>query len=496
MTFALETAKSPEKLRRVAIDPVSRVEGHGKVTILLDDDNKVHQVRLHIVEFRGFEKFIQGRPYWEVPVMVQRLCGICPVSHHLAASKALDMMLGIKQLTPTAEKIRRLMHAGQILQSHALHFFHLSSPDLLFGFGSDVAARNIVGVVAAHPEIAKKGVLLRKYGQEVIRMTAGKRVHGTGSVPGGVNKSLSADERAELLKDAYQMVAWSRDAVALIRGLFEQNLAEYNAFGRFRSAGMCLVRADGAMDLYHGGLRAKDIDGKTLFDHFDYGRYWDVIAEDVKPWSYMKFPFFKSLGADDGSYRVGPLSRVTLCANIPTPLADKAREEFLAFDGGSAAGATLGYHWARMIEMLHAAETIKDLLHDDDITGSDLMAGGERQERGVGVIEAPRGTLIHHYRVDGNDQVIRANLIVSTTHNNQAMNTAVREVAKQYLDGREVTEGLLNHIEIAIRAFDPCLSCATHALGQMPLEVAIVDAGGTVIDSATRDQRGLTHHIP
>ena len=491
MSFELETAIAPETLRRVAIDPVSRVEGHGKVTILLDADNKVHQVRLHIVEFRGFEKFIQGRPYWEVPVMVQRLCGICPVSHHLAASKALDMILGVKQLTPTAEKIRRLMHAGQILQSHALHFFHLSSPDLLFGFGSAVAARNIVGVVAAHPDIARKGVLLRKYGQEVIRMTAGKRVHGTGSVPGGVNKSLSAEERAELLKDAYQMVAWSRDAIAIIRGLFEQNLAEYNAFGRFRSAGMCLVRADGAMDLYHGGLRARDIDGKTLFDHFNCGRYWDVIAEDVKPWSYMKFPFFKSLGAEQGSYRVGPLSRVTLCDNIPTPLADKAREEFIAFDGGSAAGSTLGYHWARMIEMLHAAETIKDLLHDDDIVGTELMASGARQERGVGVIEAPRGTLIHHYRVDENDQVIRANLIVSTTHNNQAMNTAVREVAKQYLNGREVTEGLLNHIEIAIRAFDPCLSCATHALGQMPLEVAIVGADGTVIDAATRDQRGL-----
>ena len=492
MSFELETALSPEKLRRVAIDPVSRVEGHGKVTILLDDDNKVHQVRLHIVEFRGFEKFIQGRPYWEVPVMVQRLCGICPVSHHLAASKALDMMLGIKQLTPTAEKNRRLMHYGQILQSHALHFFHLSSPDLLFGFGSDVAARNVVGVIAAHPEIAKQGVLLRKYGQEVIRMTAGKRVHGTGSVPGGVNKSLSAEERAELLKDIYQMVAWSREAVGMIRGLFEQNLVEYNAFGRFRSAGMCLVSPSGAMDLYHGGLRARDIDGNTLFDHFDYGRYWDVIAEDVKPWSYMKFPFFKSLGPDDGSYRVGPLSRVTLCDSIATPLADKAREEFMAFDGGSAAGATLGYHWARMIEMLHAAESIKDLLHDDDISGHDLMATGTRQERGVGVIEAPRGTLIHHYRVNEDDQVIRANLIVSTTHNNQAMNTAVREVAKKYLNGREITEGLLNHIEVAIRAFDPCLSCATHALGQMPLEVAIVGADGTVIDEATRDHRGLS----
>ncbi len=496
MTFELETAVSPENLRRVAIDPVSRVEGHGKVTILLDADNKVHQVRLHIVEFRGFEKFIQGRPYCEVPVMVQRLCGIFPVSHHLAASKAMDMMLGVKQLTPTAEKIRRLMHYGQILQSHALHFFHLSSPDLLFGFGSDVAARNVVGVIAAHPEIATKGVLLRKYGQEVIRMTAGKRVHGTGSIPGGVNKSLSLEERAELLKGIYQMVVWSREAVGMIRQLFEQNLAEYNEFGRFRSAGMCLVRADGAMDLYHGGLRARDAGGNTLFDHYDYGRYWDVIAEDVKPWSYMKFPFFKSLGPEDGSYRVGPLTRVTHCDSIPTPLADKERQEFVAYDNGSAAGATLGYHWARMIEMLHAAESIKDLLHDDDVTGHDLMASGERQERGVGVIEAPRGTLIHHYRVDENDQVIRANLIVSTTHNNQAMNTAVREVAKKYLNGKEITEGLLNHIEVAIRAFDPCLSCATHALGQMPLQVSIVDADGAVSDAVTRDQRGLTREIP
>ena len=487
MSFELETAPHPENLRRVAIDPVSRVEGHGKVTIQLDEHNQVSQARLHIVEFRGFERFIQGRPYWEVPVMVQRLCGICPVSHHLAASKAMDMMLGVT-LTPTAEKLRRLMHHGQILQSHALHFFHLASPDLLFGFGSDVAARNIVGVVAAAPETAKKGVLLRKYGQEVIRLTAGKRVHGTGSVPGGVNKSLSAEERDYLLKDIYQMVAWSREAVQMIRGLFEKNLAEYNAFGRFRAHGMGLVAPSGAMDLYDGGLRARDADGRILFDHFDCDRYWDVIAEGVKPWSYMKFPYFKKLGADEGWYRVGPLTRVTNCDFIPTPLADRERQEFLAFDGGSATGATLGYHWARMIEMLHAAETIKDLLHDDDLLGKDLMAAdGQRQERGVGVIEAPRGTLIHHYRVNENDEVIRANLIVSTTHNNQAMNESIRQVARQYLDGNEVTEGLLNHIEVAIRCFDPCLSCATHALGQMPLEVTLVDADGKVLDHKMRN---------
>ncbi len=490
MAFELETATNAEALRRVAIEPVSRVEGHGKVTILLDDDNKVHQVRLHIVEFRGFERFIQGRPYWEVPVMVQRLCGICPVSHHLAASKALDMMLGVK-LTPTAEKIRRLMHYGQILQSHALHFFHLSSPDLLFGFGSDVATRNVVGVIAAAPEVAKKGVLLRKYGQEVIRLTAGKRVHGTGSVPGGVNKSLTADERDLLQKDIYQMIAWSREAVGIIKGLFEKNLAEYNAFGRFDAHGMSLVRADGAMDLYHGGLRARDKSGDIIFDQFDYGHYWEKIGEDVKPWSYMKFPFMKHLGPDDGWYRVGPLTRVSNCDFIPTPLADAERKEFLAYDAGRPAGSTLGYHWARMIEMLHAAETIKELLHDDDITGSDLMATGQRQERGVGVIEAPRGTLIHHYRVGEDDLVVRANLIVSTTHNNQAMNESIRQVARQYLDGKEVTEGLLNHIEVAIRCFDPCLSCATHALGQMPLEVELLDAEGTQLSRMQKDARGI-----
>ncbi len=492
MNLELETASHPENLKRVAIDPVSRVEGHGKVTLLLDENNRVHQVRLHIVEFRGFEKFIQGRPFWEVPVMVQRLCGICPVSHHIAASKAMDMIVGAVKLTKTAEMNRRLMHYGQILQSHALHFFHLCSPDLLFGFDSDVARRNIVGVAQAYPDIARKGVLLRKYGQEIIRMTAGKKVHGTGSIPGGVNKSLSADERKSLLQEIYQMVSWSIEAVDIVKRLFEQNAQFYSQFGRFDSRSLSMVRADGAMDLYHGGLRARDTLGEKIFDHFDYRHYWDVISEDVKSWSYMKFPFLQSLGPEAGWYRVGPLSRVTNCDFIPTPLADRERREFLAFDDGRASGATLGYHWARMIEMLHAAETIKDLLHEDDIEGGELMAeGGERAGRGVGVIEAPRGTLIHHYRVNEDDLVIRANLIVSTTHNNQAMNEAIRQVALQYLDGNEITEGLLNHIEVAIRAFDPCLSCATHALGQMPLEVVVQDFEGDPVSIASRSPEGV-----
>ena len=483
MSFQLETATvASDTLRRVAIDPVSRVEGHGKVTILLDEDNKVHQVRLHIVEFRGFERFIQGRPYWEVPVMVQRLCGICPVSHHLAASKALDLIVGAVRVTPTADKMRRLMHYGQILQSHALHFFHLSSPDLLFGFGSEVGRRNIVGVAQQYPDIAKKGILLRKFGQEVIRLTAGKRVHGTGAVPGGVNRSLTADERKDLLKDAYQMIAWSRDAVRIIKELHQQDPALYDHFGTVRSSFMGLVAPDGSLDLYHGVLRAKDADGRILFDQVDYQTYDRLITEEVKPWSYMKFPYFTSMGPEAGWYKVGPLARVQNCDSIPTPFAEHERRELVAYAGGKPLHGSLAFHWARMIEMLFAAETIKDLLHDDDLSGTELMAGGERRREGVGVIEAPRGTLFHHYQVGDDDLVTMANLIVSTTNNNQAMNTAVREVAKQYLDGQEITEGLLNHIEVAIRAFDPCLSCATHALGKMPLEVTLVDAEGTELD--------------
>ena len=486
MSYHLETAEHPENLRRVAIDPVSRVEGHGKVTLLIDDANKVQQVRLHIVEFRGFEKFIQGRPYWEVPVMVQRLCGICPVSHHLAASKAMDIIVGAKHLTPTAEKVRRLMHYGQIMQSHALHFFHLCSPDLLFGFDSEVGKRNIVGVAEKHPETARRGVLIRKFGQEAIRITAGKRIHGTGAIPGGVNKSLTIEERDYLLKDAYQIIGWCRDAVHMARELHETDPAMYNSFGIFRSHFMSLIGHNGEMDLYDGKLRARDDQGAIFFDGVAQADYAKHIQEEVKSWSYMKFPFFTALGKEHGWYKVGPLARVQNCDSIPSPLADAERREFIDYAGGTPMHAALAYHWTRMIEMLHAAEMIKDLLHDPDILGHDLMAKGERVSEGVGMIEAPRGTLIHHYAVDENDLVTMCNLIVSTTHNNQAMNEAIRHVARRYLYGREVTEGLLNHIEVAIRAYDPCLSCATHALGKMPLVVELRDLEGNLVHQLSR----------
>ena len=494
MSYGLENAERPGSLRRVAIDPISRVEGHGKVTILLDDAGKVHQVRLHIVEFRGFEKFIQGRPYWEVPVMVQRLCGICPVSHHLAASKAMDRIVGATHLTPAAERIRRLMHYGQMLQSHALHFFHLASPDLLFGFGSEAGKRNIVGVAKAHPETARHGVLLRKFGQEVIRVTAGKRIHGTGSIPGGVNKAVTREERDLLLADIYTLLGWCRDAVDLAKELHGADPALYNSFGVFRSGLMSLVGPDGGLDFYDGRLRARDENGAILFDGVGAADYGTRIHEAVRPWSYMKFPFFADRGEERGWYKVGPLARVQNCDFIPTPLAEKERREFTDYAGGVPIHAPLAYHWARMIEMLHAAETIKDLLHDDELLGRDLLAGGPRSAEGVGIVEAPRGTLIHHYRVGEDDLVTMCNLIVSTTHNNQAMNEAIRHVAKRYLSGKTLTEGLLNHVEVAIRAFDPCLSCATHALGSMALDVSLMDADGTLADRISRDGDGSVRH--
>jgi NAD-reducing hydrogenase large subunit len=469
--------------RRIVIQPVTRVEGHGKVTILLDEDNRVQQARLHIVEFRGFERFIQGRPFWEMPVAVQRLCGICPVSHHLCAAKAVDWLVGGENLTPTAEKMRRLMHYGQMFQSHVLHFFHLCSPDLLFGFDADPTIRNIVGVAAAYPELAKQGILMRKYGQEIIKATAGKKIHGTGAIPGGINKNLSLAERDELLKDFDQMLEWSRGALSIAKNYTVEHLETAKHFGTFESNHLSIIRDDGAMDLYNGGLRAIDVEGNKIFDHVDNFKYHETISEEVRNWTYMKFPFIQSLGPEKGWYRVGPLSRINTADFIDTSEAEAARKEFMQVTAGKPNHLTLAYHWARMIEVLHSIEKIGQLLEDPDLQGTDLVVRGERREEGVGIIEAPRGTLFHHYKINENDQVTMCNLIVSTTSNNEPMNRAVQKVAEDHLSGKpEITEGMLNHVEVAIRAYDPCLSCATHAMGQMPLVVTLVDPDGNVVD--------------
>ncbi|MCP3904613.1 MAG: Ni/Fe hydrogenase subunit alpha [Planctomycetes bacterium] len=455
---------------------------------MLDEHNEVQQARLHIVEFRGFERFIQGRPFWELPVLVQRLCGICPVSHHLCAAKAVDKIVGVDELTPTADKMRRLMHFGQMFQSHALHFFHLASPDLLFGFGAELTRRNVIALAGENKDLARQGILMRRYGQEIIKATAGKKVHGTGAIPGGINKNLTIAERDALLPELEQMKAWSREAVALAKGYTEQNLEMVSDFASFESNHLGLVRPDGGLELYDGGLRAIDADGKTIFDHVENDRYLEFLGEEVRSWSYMKFPFIRSIGPEEGWYRVGPLARVNVCDHIDTPEAEAARRDFAAVTDGRPNHLSMAYHWARMIEVLHSIEKIEELLNDPDLQGTDLVVTGERREEAVGIIEAPRGTLFHHYKVDENDQVVMANLIVSTTSNNEPMNRAVEAVARKYLGGApEITEGLLNHVEVAIRAYDPCLSCATHALGKMPLRVDLVDHEERLISRAYRE---------
>ncbi|TAL39956.1 MAG: Ni/Fe hydrogenase subunit alpha [Spirochaetes bacterium] len=476
--------------RKITIEPVTRVEGHGKVTIQLDPQGNVTDSRLHIVEFRGFERFVQGRPFWEAPVLVQRLCGICPVSHHLAAAKAVDVIVGAGTgdgLTPTGEKMRRLMHYGQMFQSHALHFFHLVSPDLLFGVDADPAIRNVIGVAIHHKDLAVQGVMMRKFGQEIIRATAGKKIHGTGAIPGGVNKCLTVQERDEFLKgpdplNVEKMLAWAQGVLEFFKGYHAKNAAFIDNYAVFPSNHLSLVRKDGALDLYHGVLRAVDTDGKKILNDVDYQDYLQYIGEEVKSWSYMKFPYLKSIGKKDGWYTVGPLARLNTCDFIPTPLAQKEFEAYKAYTKGKPNNMSMHMHYARLIELLHSIEMIRDLLNDPDLLKDDLVKKGARQSEGVGLIEAPRGTLFHHYRVNENDQITMANLIVSTTNNNEPMNRAVNQVAMKNISGqKEVSEGMLNMVEVAIRAYDPCLSCATHALGKMPLELEMVDERGAVI---------------
>ncbi len=477
--------------RKITIEPVTRVEGHGKVTIQLDDKGQVSQSRLHIVEFRGFERFVQGRPYWEAPVLVQRLCGICPVSHHLAAAKALDVIVGAGTghgLTPTGEKMRRLMHYGQFFQSHALHFFHLSAPDFLFGIDGDPAIRNIIGIALTRPELAVQGVMMRKFGQEIIRATAGKKIHGTGAIPGGINKHLSIEERDEFLLgsdplNADKMVSWAEEALDFFKKYYASNKDFIDNFAYFPSNHLSLVRKDGALDLYHGVLRAVDSDGKKILNDIDYQEYTNYIEEEVRTWSYMKFPYLKQYGKEKGWYRVGPLARLNTADFIPTPIAQHEFEIYKALTNGKPNNHCMHMHYARLIETLHAAEMIRELLNDPDLLEGDLVTKGVKQKEGVGLIEAPRGTLFHHYRINDHDQIEMANLIVSTTNNNEPMNRSVNHVAKSVMTGKEViTEGMMNAVEVAIRAYDPCLSCATHALGKMPLELTLVDKNDQIID--------------
>ena len=475
--------------RKITIDPVTRVEGHGRVTIQLGDQGQVENARFHIVEFRGFERFIQGHPYWEAPLLVQRLCGICPVSHHLAAAKAIDQIYGVDpdDLHPTATGIRRLLHYAQVFQSHALHFFYLASPDLLFGLDAPVEKRSVGAVALEHEDLARKGIQMRQFGQELIKALAGKKIHGISAIPGGVHKNLSAEERDYFLTDKGSpsvdtMIAWSQEVIEFIRDYHDKNFKWLDSFASFRSGHMGLVASDGALELYDGRMRAIDSRGKITLNDVDNDQYLKYFGEGVEKWSYMKFPFLRHLGRQSGWNRVGPLARLNVCDYISTPLANEELRQFKAYTNGQPNNHTMHTHWARLIEILHCAELIKDLLNDPVILEKAERQKSNRRPEGIGIIEAPRGTLIHHYQVDEKGSITKCNLIVSTTHNNEAMNRAVQWVAQNVLDQQqEITEGMLNQVEVAIRAFDPCLSCATHSMGQMPLMLTVLDSSGNLV---------------
>ncbi|HWQ45496.1 MAG TPA: Ni/Fe hydrogenase subunit alpha [Longilinea sp.] len=472
--------------QKITIEPVTRIEGHAKITIRLDGKGKVEHAYLHVNEFRGFEKFCEGRMIFEMPQITPRICGICPVSHHLASAKAGDDILGCPPPRP-ASLLRDLLHMGQIIQSHGMHFFELAGPDLLLGWDSDPATRNVVGLLGANPELTVKAVMLRKYGQEIIHTLSGRRIHPTFAVPGGVNRSLKAADRDAILKDLDENIQTILTGLTIFKGWAEKNREDVEKFAPLKSGYLGMVTPSNGLELYDGNVRLVDVQGKQL-ELFDGRKYLDYISEHVEDWSYLKFPYYKKMGWPQGVYRVGPLGRLNTVDHIGTPMADKEFANWKAINKGLPVEQTLYFHYARLIEALFAAERVRILLDDPEILSTDILnTKHEPKGEGVGVIEAPRGTLWHHYWANANGQLTKVNLIVATGNNNWAMCEAVDSVAKTYITGTQVTEGMLNRVEAAVRAHDPCLSCSTHAVGQMPMVVEVYDAEGNLANVVTRN---------
>lgn len=471
--------------RQIVIDPVTRIEGHAKITLHLDEEGAVQEAQFHVTQVRGFEKFCEGRPFYEMPSLTARICGICPVSHLMASGKACDAILAV-QIPPAAVKLRRLMHLAQFVQSHALSFFHLSSPDLLLGMDADPAQRNVLGVLQAHPDLARDGIRLRQFGQQVIEWLGGKRVHPAWVVPGGVNEPLAPEVRDRIQEALPEVLPMAQRTLDWFKRAVENYGEEIRTFANFPTLFLGLVTANGELEIYDGRLRVVDSTGKVLVDQAPPENYLDYIGEAVEPWSYLKFPYYKPLGYPQGIYRVGPLARLNLADRCGTPRADQELAEFKALRRGAEL-SSFHYHYARLIELLWALESMEQLLDDSDLLSHRVRAtAGPNSLEGIGVAEAPRGLLIHHYRVDENGLMTWANLIIATGHNNLAMNQGVLQVAKHFVRGRQLSEGMLNRVEAVIRAFDPCLSCSTHALGQMPLHIQLLGPDGQVLDELER----------
>ena len=471
--------------KRIIIDPVTRIEGHAKISIYMDDAGNVANAEFHVVEFRGFEKFCEGRPYTEMPGITQRICGICPVSHTLASAKAGDALMAVS-IPPAADKLRRLMNLGQIIQSHALSFFHLSAPDFLLGWDSPPAQRNVFGLIAANKELARAGIRLRQFGQEIIEILGDKKIHPMWAVPGGVRSALSAEGRAKICAWLPEAYATTKIAFDLWQKTMETHQREIQIYGNFPSLFMGLVAADGTWEHHGGKLRFTDSSGSIIAGQIDALNYADYIGESVQSASYLKSPYYKPLGFPAGIYRVGPLARLNVCQQMGVPQADAELKKFKKLGRGAVTSSFL-YHYARLIEILAGIEYVERYMDDPELSSDDLRAdAGINCLRGVGVSEAPRGTLFHDYTVDRNGLLQKVNLIVATGQNNLAMNQTVAQIARHYVRGNEIPEPLLNRVEHGIRCYDPCLSCSTHAVGQMPLQVQLIAPDGSVLNEVAR----------
>ena len=467
--------------KTILISPVTRIEGHAKITIQLDDQGKVSNALFHVNEFRGFEKFCEGRMYTEMPIITPRICGICPISHSIASVKACEMIQGI-QPAYTGNLLRKLIHIGQNISSHALSFFHLSSPDFLLGYDSDPAARNIIGLAGKFPDIALRGIRLRKFGQEISERITGKKIHIAGIAPGGMAFPLTEANRQALLAWIPEALETVQMGIGIIKKFQEENAELVNSFATSPTLYLGTVGPDGQHELYDGKLRFMNAEGVILQDQIDPARYLDFIAERSVGWSYLKYPYYKPLGFDAGFYRVGPLARLNVATRMNNPLSSEEFRKFKALGDGKPVHGTFFYHYARLIETLSSIEEAEKILNDPEVTSKNIQTQGRwNYNEGVGSSEAPRGTLFHHYKTDDTGKLTHVNLLIATGQNNPSMNRSITEVARQYVQGSDIKEGMLNRVESTIRCYDPCLSCSTHAIGKMPLKLELYNYNGELI---------------
>jgi NAD-reducing hydrogenase large subunit len=474
-----------ESTRNIVIDPVTRIEGHARITLHLDDHGEVADARFHVTQFRGFEKLCEGRPFTEMPSLMARICGICPVSHLITSAKACDALLAVR-IPPTADQLRRIFNMAQIVQSHALSVFHLSSPDLLLGMDADPAKTNLWGVFERDPQLARDGIRLRQFGQQIIERLGGKRIHPAWVVPGGVSEPLSPLDRDAILTTVPEAIKIAERTLAWFKRTTDQFREEIMTFGNFPSLFMGTVKPDGRITFYDGKIRFGDSAREIVAGGLDGTRYFEFLAEKVKPWSYLKSAYYKPLGYPDGMYRVGPLARLNVADRCGTDRADQELAEFKELQR-TAALSSFHYHHARLIEILYCVERLEQLLNDPEILSRHVRAEAKPNAlEGVGAAEAPRGTLFHHYKIDEQGLIRWANLIIATGQNNLAMNRSILQVAKHFVRGNQLSHGMLNRVEAVIRTYDPCLSCSTHAMGQMPLRIQLIDAQGKIMDEIVR----------